>query len=48
MTSSPHAPHNKKPSREDRKRILVRTVSLVLAGLMIFSVVLAAVFSQIW
>lgn len=42
------SPKNKQRTREDRKRLFIRSMSLVLAGLMIFSVVLATVFSQIW
>ena len=39
---------NKGKSREERKKTMVRVVSLSLAGLMIFSVVAAAIFSQVY
>jgi len=41
-------PKKKQRSQEDRKRAVIRIVSLTLAGMMIFSMVLAAVLSQLW
>jgi len=35
-------------SKAERKQMMIRVVSLSLAGLMIFSVVLAAVMSQVF
>lgn len=35
-------------SRAERKQLLIRIVSLSLAGLMVFSVVVAAVLSQVF
>ena len=37
-----------KKSKTDRRKTMTRVVSLVLAGLMIFSVVLAALLSQVF
>ena len=37
-----------KKSKADRRKTMIRVVSLVLAGLMIFSVVLAALLSQVF
>lgn len=37
-----------KKSKADRRKTLIRVVSLVLAGLMVFSVVLAALLSQVF
>ena len=37
-----------KKSKADRRKMMTRVVSLVLAGLMIFSVVLAALLSQVF
>ena len=34
--------------KADRKKRLAQTVALVIAGIMIFSVVAAAVLSQVW
>lgn len=39
---------NKKRTKQDRKQQLIKTVSLVLAGIMVFSVAMAAVLGSIW